>query len=134
LIVGIRNALLLDSADNECPGCHEKEISPASLIPNRFLRTAVNAFKNETGYSKPQKVEIKASVSTVDLTDGVSERPRTISVSLDDLPEDLFPHSPRKVEEEQEDKKEEDKEPDSDGRQTQLRMHDSNCDCKLLFL
>ena len=115
LFLGIRNALLNESADNECPGCHEKDISPSSLIPNRFLRTAVNAFKNETGYSKPQKMDPPKNLpTTVDLTDS-KERTRTLS--LDDLPEDLFPHSPRKVEEDEEKKAAEaDKEPDTAGK------------------
>ncbi|KPU76879.1 uncharacterized protein Dana_GF11371, isoform D [Drosophila ananassae] len=41
---------LLESEDSECPDCKEKNCSPGSLIPNRFLRNSVNAFKNETGY------------------------------------------------------------------------------------
>ncbi|XP_026808860.1 E3 ubiquitin-protein ligase RBBP6 [Rhopalosiphum maidis] len=47
----IRNALL-ESEENECPDCHGKEISPETLIPNRYLRNAVNSFKDKTGYSK----------------------------------------------------------------------------------
>lgn len=43
---------LLESEDSECPDCKEKNCSPGSLIPNRFLRNSVNAFKNETGYNK----------------------------------------------------------------------------------
>lgn len=50
-ILGIRNALL-ESEENECPDCHGKEISPETLIPNRYLRNAVNSFKDKTGYSK----------------------------------------------------------------------------------
>ncbi|XP_037902922.1 E3 ubiquitin-protein ligase RBBP6 isoform X2 [Hermetia illucens] len=50
----VRTALL-ESEDNECPDCKEKGSSPGSLIPNRFLRNSVNAFKNETGYSKPRQ-------------------------------------------------------------------------------
>jgi len=50
-ILGIRNALL-ESEENECPDCHGKEISPETLIPNRYLRNAVNGFKDKTGYSK----------------------------------------------------------------------------------
>lgn len=51
MILGIRNALL-ESEENECPDCHGKEISPETLIPNRYLRNAVNSFKDKTGYSK----------------------------------------------------------------------------------
>lgn len=47
----VRTALL-ESEDNECPDCKEKGSSPGSLIPNRFLRNSVNAFRNETGYTK----------------------------------------------------------------------------------
>lgn len=43
----IRTALL-ESDDNECPECNEKGTPPGSLIPNRFLRTNVAAFLNET--------------------------------------------------------------------------------------
>ncbi len=51
LIEGIR-ALLLDSEEQECPQCHTKAVSPDTLIPNRFLRTAVTNFRSETGYTK----------------------------------------------------------------------------------
>lgn len=57
-IAGVRTALL-DSEDNECPDCNEKGSSPGSLIPNRFLRNSVNAFKNETGYIKPRQERSK---------------------------------------------------------------------------
>ncbi|XP_022223846.2 E3 ubiquitin-protein ligase RBBP6 [Drosophila obscura] len=46
----VRNSLL-ESEESECPDCKEKNCSPGSLIPNRFLRNSVNAFKNETGYT-----------------------------------------------------------------------------------
>lgn len=39
---------LLESEENECPDCKEKGTNPGSLIPNRFLRNAVNAFLNES--------------------------------------------------------------------------------------
>lgn len=55
-ILGIRNALL-ESEENECPDCHGKEISPETLIPNRYLRNAVNSFKDKTGYSKRIEAE-----------------------------------------------------------------------------
>lgn len=50
---GIRT-FLLESEEHECPDCSEKDISPETLIPNRFLRNAVMNFKNETGYAKRQ--------------------------------------------------------------------------------
>lgn len=43
---------LLESEEHECPDCNEKDVSPESLIPNRYLRNAVLNFKNETGYAK----------------------------------------------------------------------------------
>ncbi|XP_030558535.1 ankyrin repeat domain-containing protein 12 [Drosophila novamexicana] len=43
----VRNSLL-ESEDSECPDCKEKNCSPGSLIPNRFLRNSVNVYKNET--------------------------------------------------------------------------------------
>lgn len=42
--------MLLESEDNQCPDCKEKDTSPETLIPNRFLRNAVNNFRNKTGY------------------------------------------------------------------------------------
>lgn len=62
-VSGIRTTLL-ESEDHECPDCHEKDISPATLIPNRFLRNSVSNFKNETGYHKvviPKKIIEKAA-------------------------------------------------------------------------
>lgn len=64
---------LLESEEHECPDCHEKDISPGTLIPNRcvhalimifvvcsydflllfrYLRNSVLNFKNNTGYTK----------------------------------------------------------------------------------
>ncbi|CAL1280836.1 unnamed protein product, partial [Larinioides sclopetarius] len=43
--------VLLESENHECPICHEINVSPNTLIPNRFLRTAVLNYKNETGYT-----------------------------------------------------------------------------------
>lgn len=45
---------MLESEEHECPDCNEKDVSPETLIPNRFLRNAVLNFKNETGYAKRQ--------------------------------------------------------------------------------
>lgn len=52
-MIGIRT-FLLESEEHECPDCNEKDVSPETLIPNRFLRNAVMNFKNETGYAKRQ--------------------------------------------------------------------------------
>lgn len=49
LFAGIRN-ILIESEENQCPDCKEKDTSPETLIPNRFLRNAVNNFRNKTGY------------------------------------------------------------------------------------
>ncbi|KAI4457124.1 retinoblastoma-binding protein 6 [Holotrichia oblita] len=43
---------LLESEEHECPDCHERDISPGTLIPNRYLRNSVANFKNTTGYVK----------------------------------------------------------------------------------
>lgn len=48
---GIRHSLL-ESEDHECPSCHEKSVSPDTLIPNRYLRNSVAKFKNETGFNQ----------------------------------------------------------------------------------
>ncbi|XP_050537650.1 E3 ubiquitin-protein ligase RBBP6 isoform X2 [Daktulosphaira vitifoliae] len=58
----IRNALL-ESEENECPDCHGKEISPETLIPNRYLRNAVNSFKDKTGYSNKRMDGIKGKIN-----------------------------------------------------------------------
>ena len=63
--VGIR-ARLLDSEDHECPLCHNKDVSPDTLLPNRFLRTSVTNFRNKTGYTKaapPQPTPADAALA-----------------------------------------------------------------------
>ncbi|KAG7239496.1 hypothetical protein INR49_028967 [Caranx melampygus] len=47
----IRNTLL-DSEEHVCPTCSQSNVSPDTLIANKFLRQAVNTFKKERGYSK----------------------------------------------------------------------------------
>lgn len=42
---------MIDSDEHVCPICKESGISPDALIPNKFMRTAVNNFQNETGYT-----------------------------------------------------------------------------------
>lgn len=49
--------MLLESEDQECPVCHEKEKTPEMLIPNRFLRKRVADFGDQTGYRKPHKTQ-----------------------------------------------------------------------------
>ncbi|XP_064815018.1 E3 ubiquitin-protein ligase RBBP6-like isoform X2 [Oncorhynchus masou masou] len=43
---------LLESEEHVCPTCSQSNVSPDALIANKFLRQAVNNFKNETGYTK----------------------------------------------------------------------------------
>ncbi|XP_061837595.1 uncharacterized protein [Nerophis lumbriciformis] len=47
----IRTALL-ESEGHVCPTCNLADVSPDSLITNKFLRQAVNNFKKENGYSR----------------------------------------------------------------------------------
>ncbi|CAH0564594.1 unnamed protein product [Brassicogethes aeneus] len=63
----IRSALL-ESEDHECPDCREKDISPGTLIPNRFLRTSVANFKNTTGYVKKPVYRPKVEHQQVELS------------------------------------------------------------------
>ncbi|XP_049924463.1 E3 ubiquitin-protein ligase RBBP6-like isoform X3 [Epinephelus moara] len=46
---------LLDSEEHVCPTCSQSEVSPDSLIANKFLRQAVDNFKKERGYTKTRK-------------------------------------------------------------------------------
>ncbi|CAG9824597.1 unnamed protein product [Phaedon cochleariae] len=72
--------VLLESEEHECPDCHEKDIFPDTLIPNRFLRTSVANFKNTTGYvKKPVFKEIKLMETT----------PQTLIESKTPPPRDL---------------------------------------------
>ncbi|KAG7504988.1 E3 ubiquitin-protein ligase RBBP6 isoform X2 [Solea senegalensis] len=43
---------LLDSEEHVCPTCGQQNVSPDTLIANKFLRQAVNNFKKERGYTK----------------------------------------------------------------------------------
>lgn len=76
----VRTALL-ESEDNECPDCFEKGTSPSSLIPNRFLRTSVNNFKNETGYIAPRKPPPRKAVDQVEADSKEKVEPDTTTVS-----------------------------------------------------
>ncbi|KAJ8923332.1 hypothetical protein NQ315_001890 [Exocentrus adspersus] len=62
-------SVLLESEDHECPDCHEKDISPGTLIPNRFLRKSVGTFKNTTGYVKKPIYREKPEPKPVEKTD-----------------------------------------------------------------
>lgn len=50
LFLGIRNHLI-EADHNQCPDCKKIEISPDTLIPNRYLRNKVNDFRNQTGFN-----------------------------------------------------------------------------------
>lgn len=56
LFIGVRDALM-SSDDQQCPadGCGELDVAPNSLIPNKFIRTAIVNFVNETGYAQIKK-------------------------------------------------------------------------------
>ncbi|KAH8254691.1 hypothetical protein KR032_011683 [Drosophila birchii] len=86
---------LLESEDSECPDCKEKNCSPGSLIPNRFLRNSVNAFKNETGY----KIRAVKSVNK-------EEKPPVEKKEVEEKPplreEETEPEKPEKTEEQKE--------------------------------
>ncbi|XP_034750569.1 E3 ubiquitin-protein ligase RBBP6-like isoform X2 [Etheostoma cragini] len=47
----IRTALL-DSEDHICPTCSQSDVSPDTLIANKFLRQAVDNFKKERSFTK----------------------------------------------------------------------------------
>ncbi|CAB1447733.1 unnamed protein product [Pleuronectes platessa] len=48
---------LLDSEEHVCPTCSQSDVSPDTLIANKFLRQAVNNFKKERGQSKSLPVK-----------------------------------------------------------------------------
>uniref|UniRef100_A0A096M1Q7 E3 ubiquitin-protein ligase RBBP6-like n=1 Tax=Poecilia formosa TaxID=48698 RepID=A0A096M1Q7_POEFO len=54
----IRTALL-DSEEHICYSCKQSDVSPDNLIANKFLRQAVNNFKNETGYTKHGRKQVQ---------------------------------------------------------------------------
>nr|XP_043883662.1 E3 ubiquitin-protein ligase RBBP6-like [Solea senegalensis] len=54
----IRTALL-DSEEHICFTCKQSDVSPDNLIANKFLRQAVNNFKNETGYTKRSRKQVQ---------------------------------------------------------------------------
>nr|XP_046271129.1 E3 ubiquitin-protein ligase RBBP6-like isoform X2 [Scatophagus argus] len=58
----IRTALL-DSDDHICPTCQQPEVSPDTLIANKFIRQAVNNFEKEQGHGKGLKARLATSQS-----------------------------------------------------------------------
>ncbi|XP_037073981.1 E3 ubiquitin-protein ligase RBBP6-like [Pollicipes pollicipes] len=41
---------LVESENSECPSCHQPDVSPDNIIPNRFIRKRVVKFEKETDY------------------------------------------------------------------------------------
>ncbi|XP_044758580.1 E3 ubiquitin-protein ligase RBBP6 isoform X2 [Coccinella septempunctata] len=81
---------LLESEDHECPDCHEKDISPGTLIPNRFLRKSVANFKNTTGYIKkpifrppPKEVPIPKKEAVEDHKTEMEKNEKTVISEAD---------------------------------------------------
>ncbi|KAG5887269.1 hypothetical protein JTB14_015706 [Gonioctena quinquepunctata] len=72
--------VLLESEDHECPDCHEKDISPDTLIPNRFLRKSVANFKNTTGYVKKQ-IYKEPDTTNLNQIKGSTPPPREVVVA-----------------------------------------------------
>ncbi|XP_042361431.1 E3 ubiquitin-protein ligase RBBP6-like isoform X2 [Plectropomus leopardus] len=46
---------LLDSEEHVCPTCSQSDVSPDTLIANKFLRQAIDNFKRERGHTKSLK-------------------------------------------------------------------------------
>lgn len=57
---------MLESDNHECPSCHEINVSPNDLIPNRFLRISVGKFKNESGYQNNLQKSNESKSSTIE--------------------------------------------------------------------
>ncbi|XP_026841678.1 E3 ubiquitin-protein ligase RBBP6 [Drosophila persimilis] len=80
---------LLESEESECPDCKEKNCSPGSLIPNRFLRNSVNAFKNETGYTMRAAKSVpvkKVEKPTEEKPPGIEDKPVDEKPSIEEKP------------------------------------------------
>lgn len=97
----VRTALL-ESEENECPDCKEKGTSPGSLIPNRFLRSAVAAFHAESSNVLSRE---KPTVSD-DLEEVATENEELVEESVSQKLTDEMPSY--KFEEEADDKNSED--------------------------
>ncbi|XP_054861335.1 E3 ubiquitin-protein ligase RBBP6 isoform X2 [Amphiprion ocellaris] len=52
---------LLDSEDHDCPTCGQSDVSPDTLVANRFLRQTINNFKRERSNTKTLKRKSDAS-------------------------------------------------------------------------
>ncbi|XP_054892034.1 E3 ubiquitin-protein ligase RBBP6 isoform X2 [Poeciliopsis prolifica] len=58
----IRTALL-ESETHVCPTCGQSDVSPDTLIANKFLRQAVNNFKKERGSGKVQRTPLSQNTT-----------------------------------------------------------------------
>ncbi|XP_014326898.1 E3 ubiquitin-protein ligase RBBP6 isoform X1 [Xiphophorus maculatus] len=58
----IRTALL-ESETHVCPTCGQSDVSPDTLIANKFLRQAVNNFKKERGSGKIQRTSLSQNTT-----------------------------------------------------------------------
>ncbi|XP_075581226.1 E3 ubiquitin-protein ligase RBBP6-like [Pelecanus crispus] len=77
----IRTALL-ESEEHTCPTCHQTDISPDSLVANKFLRQAVNNFKNGTGYTKRLHTQIRPVTPPAALVSATQlSKPSPLSIS-----------------------------------------------------
>lgn len=78
--------LLLESDNHECPSCKEVNVSPDTLIPNRFLRISVAKFKNETGcgIKTTEETTKKDDSSAQDNSEGNSEKIDSKDISKSD--------------------------------------------------
>lgn len=58
LFIGVRKALL-DDDEQKCPmeDCDEFDITPDSLVINKFLRVSVEKFSKKTGIGMKKEVE-----------------------------------------------------------------------------
>ncbi|XP_008286963.1 E3 ubiquitin-protein ligase RBBP6 isoform X2 [Stegastes partitus] len=54
---------LLDSDDHDCPTCGQSDVSPDTLIANKFLRQTVNNFKREQNNTKTLRRKSDSSQS-----------------------------------------------------------------------
>lgn len=73
----IRSALL-DSDEHVCPTCHTPEVSPDTLIANKFLRQAVNNYKKALGGTTSQKKgSLDSSSQNLSLTPSPTVTPPT---------------------------------------------------------
>lgn len=66
-------SLLLESESHECPTCKELNVSPDTLIPNRYLRICVNKFNNKTIQQNEKNICIEDNINeTKQLKNGIN--------------------------------------------------------------